>query len=234
MKRFYLILKILLILAILIAVSYLATTPNSEVILKRPWLREAGNTDYGVSEKVPSGEIWEVYRGERKVLWLQNQPGFLISTALLPPGIEPIKHPFANAKALDPTEEDNLQKLLSQSKSFEEYLFLLKENGYTLNVLGTPINISGGTQGSYGEDLRIGMESNPRRGQYVVDGVQETGIVTELWFYVRGKSEADKIMTVYIGQNFKIDRYLITVEDIKSGSPGLVSLRIISTDSPKE
>lgn len=37
MKKFYLILKILLILAALIALSYLVTTPDSEVILKRPW-----------------------------------------------------------------------------------------------------------------------------------------------------------------------------------------------------
>jgi len=37
MKRFYLILKILLILAALITLGYLVTTPESEIILKRPW-----------------------------------------------------------------------------------------------------------------------------------------------------------------------------------------------------
>jgi len=37
MKRLYLILKILIILAILIAAAYLVTTPESEVILKKPW-----------------------------------------------------------------------------------------------------------------------------------------------------------------------------------------------------
>lgn len=38
MKKFYLILKILLILAILILVGYLVTTPDSEIILEKPWL----------------------------------------------------------------------------------------------------------------------------------------------------------------------------------------------------
>lgn len=37
MKKFYLIFKILLILAALIIVGYLVTTPDSEVILKKPW-----------------------------------------------------------------------------------------------------------------------------------------------------------------------------------------------------
>ncbi len=40
MKKFYLILKILLILAALIALSYLVTIPDSEVMLKKPWLEE--------------------------------------------------------------------------------------------------------------------------------------------------------------------------------------------------
>ena len=42
MKKFYLILKILLALAILIALAYLVTPPDSEVILKRPWLAKEG------------------------------------------------------------------------------------------------------------------------------------------------------------------------------------------------
>ena len=41
MKKSYFILKILIILAALIAVGYLATTPDSEVILKRPWLEKS-------------------------------------------------------------------------------------------------------------------------------------------------------------------------------------------------
>ncbi|MEK7520914.1 MAG: hypothetical protein AAB560_02445 [Patescibacteria group bacterium] len=41
MKKLYLILKILLILAALIALGYLLTPTDSEVILKRPWLEKA-------------------------------------------------------------------------------------------------------------------------------------------------------------------------------------------------
>ena len=41
MNKLYLILKILIILAILIAVGYLVTTPDSEVILKKPWLEKS-------------------------------------------------------------------------------------------------------------------------------------------------------------------------------------------------
>ena len=42
MKKIYLIFKILLILVALIAVAYVATPPDSEVILKRPWLAKEG------------------------------------------------------------------------------------------------------------------------------------------------------------------------------------------------
>lgn len=63
MKKFYLILKILLILAVLITLGYLATTPDSEVILKRPWLDKTSDVDYGVP-----WPAWEVYKGDKKVL----------------------------------------------------------------------------------------------------------------------------------------------------------------------
>src|SRR3989344_5647437 len=42
MKKIYLIFKILLILVALIAVAYLVTPPDSEVILKKPWLAKEG------------------------------------------------------------------------------------------------------------------------------------------------------------------------------------------------
>jgi len=222
MKKIYLIFKILLILVALIAVAYLVTPPDSEIILKRPWLEEAGNTDYDISKKVYPGEIWEIYKGDRKVLWIQNEPGFLVSTAILPPGAELVKHPFINAKALDPLEEDNLQKLLSQSQSFEEFLFLLSGNDYILKSKGTPLVIKDGTQGQYGDDLRIGV-GNIRTGEYEIGGVKEIGIMATLWVSVRDKSGENKTVTVYIGQSFEIDKYVVTVTDIHGD---LVSLRI--------
>ena len=69
------------------------------------------------------------------MLWMENKPGSLISTALLPSGTESVKHPFVNARALDPLEEDNLQKLLSRSQSFEQYLSLLKGNDYAIKAV---------------------------------------------------------------------------------------------------
>jgi hypothetical protein len=85
------------------------------------------------------------------------------------------------------------------------------------------LNICGGCQGMYG-DLKIGA-GNIRTGEYVVDGVKETGRVATLWLYVRDRSDQNKTITVYIGQTFTIDKYKVTVEDIKSGR-GSVSLRI--------
>ncbi|KKU23203.1 MAG: hypothetical protein UX36_C0008G0003 [Microgenomates group bacterium GW2011_GWC1_46_15] len=134
MKKLYLILKILLVLAALIALGYLVTPPDSEVILTRPWLKRADN----------------------------------------------------------------------------------------LKMTGTPLIISDGTQGQYGDDLRIGV-GNIRIGDYEIDGVKETGVTATLWVFIRDKSEENKIITLYIGQSFEIDKYVITLEDI-SGS--LVSLFI--------
>lgn len=42
-------LKILLILAVLIAVSYLVTTPDSEVMLERPWLENSAVDGQGTA-----------------------------------------------------------------------------------------------------------------------------------------------------------------------------------------
>ena len=39
-KKLYLILKILLVLGVLVAVAYLVTPPDDEVIIKRPWLEK--------------------------------------------------------------------------------------------------------------------------------------------------------------------------------------------------
>ncbi|MEK7131360.1 MAG: hypothetical protein AAB797_01310 [Patescibacteria group bacterium] len=222
MKKLYLVLKILIILAALIAVGYLATTPDSEVILKRPWFEKTGDTDYNISKKVYSGDIWEVYKDGRKVLWLQNEPGFLISAAILPAGTEPAKHQFVNAKALDPLEENNLQKLLAQSQGFEEYLYLLDKSGYILKMAGSTLTIRSNTQGQYGGDLRIGA-GNIGIHDYEIDGVKKTGLTATLWVSVRDKSAENKTITVYIGQSFEINKYKITVHDIQGE---LVTLRI--------
>jgi len=63
MKKIYLIFKILLILVALIAVAYVATPPDSEVILKRPWLGtkliipENTQGQYGDDLRIGVGDI---------------------------------------------------------------------------------------------------------------------------------------------------------------------------------
>jgi len=135
MKKFCLILKILLILVALIALAYLVTPPDSEVILKRPWLKKTDN----------------------------------------------------------------------------------------LKAEGTLLIIHDGTQGQYGDDLRIGVESGGERGECVVDGVQKTEVVAKLWLSVRDKSEENRTLTACIGQSFEINKYAVTVTDIHGS---LVSLLI--------
>lgn len=74
--------------------------------------------------------MWYVYKGEREVLFITDQPGTLTSTAHPPPGYEPVRHPFLSASALAPEEEGNLRNILDQAKSLEEFLGLLEKNGY--------------------------------------------------------------------------------------------------------
>lgn len=85
----------------------------------------------GVDSMAPKSN-WDVYKGERKVLWIKNEPGPLMSTALLPPGAKPAAHPFLTATALDANEEDALRGLLEAATDFDEFASLLKKNGYTL------------------------------------------------------------------------------------------------------
>lgn len=80
-------------------------------------------------------QSWYVYKNDHKVLWIQNKPGTLVSTALLSPASTPKPHPFLTAQALDPLEENNLLNILSQSKNFEEFVSKLKQNGYSLKKM---------------------------------------------------------------------------------------------------
>ena len=90
-------------------------------------------TVYGGTSAIPAEVVtWEVYKGDKMVLKVSNKPGPLTSTAILPPNTEPVTHPFLTAQALDPFEEDNLGKILGESGSFDEFISLLKANGYEL------------------------------------------------------------------------------------------------------
>lgn len=78
----------------------------------------------------PSHTSWYVIKNEHKVLWIKNEPGCLISTAILPYGEEPKRHPFLTSMSFDAFEEDNLRQLLEKSGNFDDFVALLKKNGY--------------------------------------------------------------------------------------------------------
>lgn len=77
-------------------------------------------------------QTFNVYKKDKLVAKIKAQSGYLTSTALLPPGTPPQKHPFITASVLVPEEENNLSQLLKGAKDFNEYLSLLKEDGYVV------------------------------------------------------------------------------------------------------
>lgn len=89
-------------------------------------------------EKGVSGtQVWNVYKDDKKVLVLKNEPGYIVSIALPPPGQEPVKHPFLSGTSLDPLEENNYYMFLQKSKNFDEFVSLLRENGYAVEKEGS-------------------------------------------------------------------------------------------------
>lgn len=91
-----------------------------------------GSVQLQIDQLPPDAATWFVLKNGNKVLWLQNKPGVLISAAEPAFGMEPLQHPFVNAKALDPLEENNLRSILDASKDFDDFVSRLQENGYTL------------------------------------------------------------------------------------------------------
>ena len=81
---------------------------------------------------VKPGQVWNVYKGDRKVLIVKNEPGPISSTALPEPGAWPQQHRFLTGSARYAPEEGSLRNALEQSKSFEEFLKHLQERGYRL------------------------------------------------------------------------------------------------------
>ena len=69
----------------------------------------------------------------RKVLWIKDEPGPLLSTALAPPGPRPPLHPFLTGHAFYAPEEGRLREILDGSKSFREFVENLRKAGYTLS-----------------------------------------------------------------------------------------------------
>ena len=84
---------------------------------------------------------WNIYNKDgKKVEEIRNAPGYLISAGSQPPpGVPMTKHPFINAVSHDISEENFLYKLLKRADSFDEYVILLKKNGY--KVVSNPKDI---------------------------------------------------------------------------------------------
>ena len=84
------------------------------------------------TRKPAAQDGWYVLKGGREVLWVKKEPGPLMSAAesLRRP---PVMHPFLTAKSFDLREESTIREKLEKSKSFDEFVALLKQGGYTLS-----------------------------------------------------------------------------------------------------
>jgi hypothetical protein len=63
---------------------------------------------------------------------MNDEPGTLMSTAMLPPGVEPVRHPFLTAQSRDPFEESKLAEILNGCGSFAVFVKALEIAGYTV------------------------------------------------------------------------------------------------------
>jgi len=99
-------------------------------------------------QKPEPGEVWKVYKEVyitsktdttitdskelRLVLEVKNESGPINSMGILPPDGMVKTNPFLSAYSTDVFEENALWELLEKSKSFDEFMALLEENGYIL------------------------------------------------------------------------------------------------------
>ena len=77
-----------------------------------------------------------VFREDKRVLTISDEPGALLSTALPPPdpNWRPPQHPFLSGSAQDPNSEHELGQLLAASSSFDDYLERLRGAGYRVEA----------------------------------------------------------------------------------------------------
>src|SRR5260370_34602980 len=70
--------------------------------------------------------VYEVFKGDRLVLTVSNEPGPLLSAALPPPGREPISHPLLRASAHAPAEEPRLRESLERAREVAAFIARLR------------------------------------------------------------------------------------------------------------
>jgi hypothetical protein len=71
------------------------------------------------------------------VLDIVDEPGPLTSTALLPPGTAPPRHPFLTAAARDADHEHELRELLLDSTSTEDFAQRLRRAGFSVEEVAS-------------------------------------------------------------------------------------------------
>ena len=76
-------------------------------------------------------DTYTAYKDDLAVLEFQDKPGYIVSTGYFP-DVEPVKHQFLSAQALVPDYEEELGQLIRDSNTFDEFVSLLEENGYTV------------------------------------------------------------------------------------------------------
>jgi hypothetical protein len=77
-----------------------------------------------------------VFKGDKRVLTITDEPGALLSTALPPPdpNWRPPQHPFLSGSAQDANSEHELGQLLSAATSFDDYVERLRAAGYRVEA----------------------------------------------------------------------------------------------------
>jgi hypothetical protein len=121
--------KIILIIGLVIIALDLSFIINLFFGIESPYTL---GPNWSVHKYVPS---YNVYRGEKLIAVIKPESGLIVSTATPPPPPgQQIKHPFLTATALVPEEENNLYQLLQKAKNFDDYVNLLKANGYTISI----------------------------------------------------------------------------------------------------
>lgn len=73
---------------------------------------------------------WSIYDGEILILTVRDEPGVITSTAPLPRGVQPLRHPFLSAAAREAGHESQLKQILDAATDTEDFLARLKAAGF--------------------------------------------------------------------------------------------------------
>ncbi|MFA6534232.1 MAG: hypothetical protein WCT37_03605 [Patescibacteria group bacterium] len=121
--------KIILIAVLIVIALGLVEVINLFFGIEPPLVIEP---DLSIHKYAPT---YNVYKNDELVAELQPTPGAVTSAATPPPGGQtPTKNSFLTASSLKPEEENNLYLLLQQAENFDDYINLLKNNGYIIKI----------------------------------------------------------------------------------------------------